>query len=168
MTFVFVDLLVCIDVGIPVIRCSQVSRPEIKERRFDFSVTYELNGEIKTLTGIYECKFEDIDWSLDRGYTKEWSDRIDGIDNVNEIRLCTTEDGGIVSVRFGFSPGCFMNDLDAGVIDSPNPRLILSYDNAATREVRFTDDAAIIEGYGVKLISYKYDPPIKISFGLIQ
>lgn len=85
-----------------------------------------------------------------------------------EIQLCTTADGGNVFVRLGFNPVYFMSDPDAGAIDAPVPELIYSYDNAETCDMSFTDDAAVIEGYGVKIISYEYDEPIENTFGLFK
>ena len=32
--------------------------PEIKEGRFDFSVTCEINGEETSFSGVYVCKYE--------------------------------------------------------------------------------------------------------------
>ena len=61
-----------------------------------------------------------------------------------------------------------MSDIDAVVIDAPVPKLIYSYDNAEIGEMSFTDDAAVIEGYGVKIISYEYDEPIENTFGLFK
>ena len=44
----------------------EVPRPEIKEGEFDFIVTYEYNGEIKTVSGVYVCEFSGISWALVR------------------------------------------------------------------------------------------------------
>ena len=33
-----------------------VPLPEVKEGIFDFTVTYELNGEVKTVKNTYVCK----------------------------------------------------------------------------------------------------------------
>ena len=40
--------------------------PEIKEGRFDFSVTCEINGEQKIFSGVYVCKYEGVTISLTR------------------------------------------------------------------------------------------------------
>ena len=45
-----------------------VPRPEIKTGEFNFSVTYEYNGEIKTVSGVYVCEYDGIDWAIDMGY----------------------------------------------------------------------------------------------------
>ena len=88
-----------------------------------------MNGQVKTLSGIYECEFDGIGWSLDSGYTRDRSGHIDGVDNVNEIQLCTTADGGNISVRLGFNPVYFMSNPDAGAFGAPVPKLIYYYDN---------------------------------------
>ena len=32
--------------------------PSVKEGRFNFSFTYEINGEEKTYSGVYVCKYD--------------------------------------------------------------------------------------------------------------
>ena len=38
--------------------------PKVKEGRFNFSVTYEINGEEKTYSGVYVCKYDGVSDSL--------------------------------------------------------------------------------------------------------
>ena len=33
--------------------------PSVKEGRFNFSFTYEINGEEKNYSGVYGCKYDD-------------------------------------------------------------------------------------------------------------
>ena len=56
----------------------EVPRPEIKEGEFSFTVTYEYNGEIKTVSGVYVCEFSGISWALDGGYHRAWNGYIKG------------------------------------------------------------------------------------------
>ena len=39
-----------------------VPRPEVKEGRFHFTATYVLNGEVKTVSDEYICKYDGIGW----------------------------------------------------------------------------------------------------------
>jgi hypothetical protein len=32
----------------------------VKEGRFDFSLTYEVDGEVKTYTGVYVCEYDGV------------------------------------------------------------------------------------------------------------
>ena len=41
-----------------------IQKPEIKVGEFDFQLTYEIDGEIKTIEGTYVCEFDGIDRSL--------------------------------------------------------------------------------------------------------
>ena len=41
---------------------SRVARPEIKEGRFNVTVTYEHNGEIKEASGVYVCEYDGVNW----------------------------------------------------------------------------------------------------------
>ena len=34
------------------------SGPEVEKGEFDFSVTYEFEGETKTVSGVYVCEYE--------------------------------------------------------------------------------------------------------------
>ena len=35
-------------------------KQEVKEGRFDFSLTYEVDGEVKTYTGVYVCEYDGV------------------------------------------------------------------------------------------------------------
>ena len=50
--------------------------PDIKKGRFDFSVTYEINGEEKTYSGVYVCEFDGVLTTL-VGSTREWKGYIE-------------------------------------------------------------------------------------------
>ena len=144
----------------------QVPRPEIKQGEFEFSVTYELHGETRTVTGIYVCEFDGIDWALDGGYHREWNGYIKGGTPEEIIVLETAPEGGVVELNLYFDPAHFMGDIH-GEYDEPfspwiNVRL---YDEG----LYFENDTKIVEEvYGAKIISYEYAEPIKNSFALFN
>jgi hypothetical protein len=47
---VIIAIISCFIVGI-------VKEPVIKERDFEYSVTYKLDGEVKTFDGVFKCSF---------------------------------------------------------------------------------------------------------------
>ena len=137
-------------------------RPEIKEGEFNFSVTYELHGEITTLTGVYVCEFEGIDWVLDGGYYRDWSGHIKDEAFEEFITLETATDGGIVELCLFFDPGHFMGDNYWNGDEPFTPQMsIRIYNEGLSFE---NDQELIAEVYGAKIISYEYDPPIENTF----
>ena len=75
-----------------------VERPEVKEEEFNFSVTYEINGETKTVSGVYVCEYDGIDRVLDGVNHREWKGYIKDGTIEEQIKLATAEDGGVVEL----------------------------------------------------------------------
>ena len=48
--------------------CGKAPDPTIKEGRFNFSVTYEIGGEQKTISSVYACEFEEFGMLMDGWY----------------------------------------------------------------------------------------------------
>lgn len=144
-----------------------VPRPEVKEGEFNFSVTYEFNGETKTVSGVYVCEYDGIDRVLDGVDHREWKGYIK--DGVTEecIVLATAENGGIVELNLHFFPEYFMGE-ECGVDEAPfEPSISVRLDNE--EGLSFENDAELIyEVYGAKIISYEYDQPIENSFGIFK
>ena len=146
-----------------------VPRPEVKEGRFNFSITYELNGEEKTFSAVYVCEFDGTSWSLDGGYGRDWKAHTEGDyegDDDYSAVIGKTEDGGDIILFFGIYPEYFMGDstADRGI---PEPSVYISYpedENGATGLVN--DPIEVEELYGAKIISADYDEPIENTFGL--
>ena len=51
--------------------CEKAPEPSIKEGRFNFSVTYEVDGEVNTISSVFVCKFVEAGWHID-GYYIKW------------------------------------------------------------------------------------------------
>jgi hypothetical protein len=141
---------------------SSIPRPEIKSGEFNFSFTYEYAGEIKTVSGVYVCEYDGIDWVLDGGFHREWGGYIKGETTEENIILGTAEDGGVVEIYLAFDPDLFMGD-SPGVDDEPFvPCLSVRLVNEG---LYFESDAEILaETYGARIISYEYDEPIENTF----
>ena len=137
--------------------------PEIKEGRFDFTVTYEINGEEKTYSGVYVCKYEGAYKTL-AGEGVDWEGYIENNDNNGVIPIQTNEDG-VIFIDLYFVPEYFMGDPDAICYDVPAPVLYIVYHSDNPDESTYENDPEILEAnYGVKLISYKYADPIENTF----
>ena len=135
-----------------------VPRPEVKEGRFNISVTYEHDGELKEASAVYICEYKGIAWTLEAQPYVNWKESFEGdITDGGVISICNTDDGGEIFISLLLYPEYFMGDPDYAEY-TPNVRAELFYDDEQI------DDAEIIAEYGVKLISYECDEPIENSF----
>ena len=137
--------------------------PKVKEGRFNFSVTYEINGEEKTYSGVYVCKYDGAYKTL-VGEGIDWKGYVENGEENCVIPIQTNEDG-IIYIDLYFVPEYFMGDPDAILFEVPAPALYMIYHDDDTDSERYETDQAILEtNYGVKLISYKYADPIENAF----
>ena len=144
----------------------QVPRPSVKEGRFNFSVTYEQNGEQITVSDVYVCEYAGIGWHLDGGsYYRYWTGHFEkGMDG-DVMALCETGDGGKIYLVFLIYPEYFMGEPDYAVDYTPTVRLSLIYESDEEGEgTMICEDEAVIAGYGFKLIDFTYDAPIENTF----
>lgn len=140
---------------------AKLPMPEVTEGRFDFSVTYEINGEVKTYSGVYVCKLDGVLTTF-LGSSLQWKGYIENEADV-DIPIQTNEDG-VIYINPGFSPEYFMGDPDAVDYDVPKPNLFMIYHSDDPNVSDITGEEEVIEGYGVKLIGYEYAAPIKNTF----
>ncbi len=140
----------------------RVGVPEIKEGRFDVSVTYEINGEEKTYTCVYVCKYDGVTTTL-LGSSIEWEGCIENEEEYWDMPIHTNEDGTIY-LNFGLFPEYFMNDPNAVYYEAPSPNLFMVYNDSTEDMSHITSEEEDILQYGVKLISYEYAAPIENTF----
>ena len=140
-----------------------VPRPEIKKGEFNFSVTYEFDGEIKTISGIYVCEYDGIDFVVDGGFRREWKGYVKDNTTEEAILLATAADGGEIELNLGFDPDCFMGDANWEGEEPFIPWISVKVVN--DEGLYFQNDVDIIaETYGAKIISYDCDEPIQNTF----
>ena len=150
-------------VGILVGCGASVPRPEIKDGEFEFSVSYELNGETRTICGVYVCKYDGADWSLDGGPHRDWGGYIKDGTTEERITLTVAENGGIVELNLCFSPNHFMGDSCCEDEEPFAPVITVRLENE--EGLTFENDAdRIAETYGARIISYDYAEPIENVF----
>jgi hypothetical protein len=140
---------------------ARLPMPQIREGRFDFSVTYELNGEEKTYSGVYVCKLSGVLTTL-AGSSLEWEGYVENVEG-EDVPVQTNEDG-TVYINFGFLPEYFMGDPNAEMYDPPSPSLYMVYHNSTPDDLDITGDEDLIATYGVRLIDYEYAAPIENTF----
>ena len=149
--------------------CKNAPVPTIKEGKFNFSVTYELGGEVKTISSVYVCKYVESGMYLD-GWYIDWEAYVEDseIQALIEdesyyfgIMLENNEDGAI-HLDLNLNPEYFMSEpMEDGMTAAPY--LFIRYNDAVAEEkgIYLEDDLAVLESYGAKLISYEYDSPIE-------
>ena len=169
---VSVILLVLVAVGM-LAGCDFIEAPpEIKEGRFNFSVTYEERGELKTITGVYVCEYAGLSWTLEGGdFTRGWDGHVEGNDTgeAAHFKIGTTGDGGDILISLGGSADYFMGDHGMGDDYAPEPGVYVEYTDETNTSAEVISDAAQIEElYGIKIVSYEYDEPIKNSFAFFK
>ena len=144
-----------------------VPRPEIKSGEFNFSVTYEYAGEVKTVSGVYVCEFDGTDWVLDGGYHREWKGYIKGGDDDDQILLDTLDGGDEVILVLNLDPTYFMDDYNLELYGVPAPYIMIKdyTDHGDYEGLSFIHDAdEVAELCGAKIVSYGYDEPIDNEF----
>ena len=139
-----------------------VPRPEVKEGEFDVAITYEVNGEVKTLDLVYVCEYKRVARTLEGTYYREWKGNFVGYDDGDVIPVLETE-GGKVALCVLIYPEYFMGEPD--YIDDFSPVVLTNYIYYEDGNEMIIDDQELIaEEYGVKVIGCKYSEPIENSF----
>jgi hypothetical protein len=160
MKKIFTSVILLLVMSVILTSCgSDVPVPEIKEGRFNISVTYEYNGETKTASGVYVCEYKGVNWwDINADSYVNWEESYEGdIQDSGIIPICNTDDGGEIFISLLMYPEYFMGDPEYANY-TPLIRAELWYPDEQT------DDIERIAEHGVKLISYEYDEPIENSY----
>ena len=134
--------------------------PEVKKARFNFSVTYEIDGVEQVYSGVYVCEYDGI-YVTCVGKGREWDGYIEN--EGDDIFIPVQErENEVIYIDLGFYPEYFMSDPDNYSDDVPVARLLVE----VTDEEGFgsgveTDQDLIFEDFGARVISYEYDAPIE-------
>ena len=137
-------------------------RPEVKEGRFNVSVTYEVGGETKTLDLVYVCDYDGVQMSPEGTYYRAWNGHFEGYEDGDVIEISKTDDKSRIVLSFLIYAEYFMGE----------PDFVDFYPQAKTERIYFEDGIEMIdydeefitEEYGVRIISINYEEPIKNTF----
>ena len=113
-----------------------VPRPDIKEGKFDVSVTYEVNGEIKTLDLVYICEYDGVNLTLEGTSYRTWNGYFDGYEEGELIEVSKIE-GGKIALGFLIYPEYFMGEPDYAID---------FYPHVLTNYIYYEDGVEMIEG----------------------
>lgn len=146
----------------------EVPRPEIRKAEFNISVTYELFGEVKTLNGVYACRYTGVDFALDGGsFYRTWSGAFESGIEDEILDIGATDDGGVITLTFCLFPEYFMGDPEYAN-HTPDAWVSVIYyayrDKYSATYENIIDDSETVAEYGARLISLECDPPIENSF----
>ena len=147
--------------------------PSVEHAEFNFSITYEKDGVIKTYNGVYVCEFEGVHKSF-YGESRDWKGYVKDVpDGEYSTIAIETVDEGTIYVDLGFFPEYFMSDPDYAEQEAPTPKLyiMLHSDDPDVSSTEHEDDVDFLEKYGIRIVSFEYPGPIeneyeeKVKFG---
>ena len=143
-----------------------VPRPDIKDGKFDVSVTYEVNGEIKTLDLVYICEYDGVNLTLEGTSYRAWNGHFDGYEDGDLIEVSEIE-GGKIALCFLIYPEYFMGEPEYATDFYPHVLINHIYYEEGVEMIE-DDQELIAENYGVKIIGCEYDTPIENEFGMLK
>ena len=150
-----VSLLVCLFTNI-------MLKPVVTEQDFNYSVTYKLNGETKTVEGVYTCRFDGYSEGenpRDRYYTGEYT--VDGQTTPAQSYTIAQKDGAELYIVTLFNNACLMGDTKdedyKAFLDEP-------YLEAVDKEGYPYDEAEMASEFAAEIISWEYPVPIENTF----
>ena len=156
-------LIVLLLISLSLTSCGiTVPHPEVKEGEFDVSITYEVNGEVKTLDLVYICEYDRVSWTLEGTSYRVWNGNFVGYDDGEVIPVLETESGKVALCVLIY-PEYFMGEPD--YIDGFSPVVLTNYIYYEDGNEMIIDDQELIaEEYGVKVIGCEYSEPIENNF----
>ena len=148
-----VAVAACLIVGI-------VREPVIKEHDFNYSVTYKLDGEVKTFNGVLKCSFDengsgDEDPTL-RYYTGEYTSNGEVLES--QVITIGNKDGIKLYIVTSLDVDYLMGDPDIYEYENGHEDPYLEAINESGEGVDFT------EKFDAEIISWEYPEPIENSF----
>ena len=138
--------------------CEKVPAPQITKGEFPFEITYEIDGEIITVSDVYICEFDGFDWNEGVGKYRKWKGYIK---SSGAEELILLEDGDLkFAVSIG-SPEYYMGDPSCPYSENtPSVYYIKPNELGGTS----LGIESLLEQYKIKLISWAFSEPIENSF----
>ena len=138
--------------------------PAVTEQDFNFSVTYALDGEMKTIEGVYTCRFDGFDDEgidpIERYYTGEYT-----MNGVVSYRAYTIEktDTAELYIVLPFNDSYLMGDTkkDYYASSMEDPYLEAVDGEGYAYEA---DESELFEMFDAEIVSFTYPAPIENSF----
>ena len=139
-----------------------VLTPTVSEHDFHYTVTYELNGETKTLEGVYQCKYDGYSEGnnpRDRYYVGEYT--VDGQSTLAHSYTIARKDGAELYIVTLFNDYYLMGDRKN---EGYEPFLAEPYLEAVDKEGYPYDETNMPSEFTAEIISWEYPEPIENTF----
>jgi hypothetical protein len=136
--------------------------PTVTEHDFHYAVTYKLNGETKTLEGVYTCRLDgyiDGDNPRDRYYTGEYT--VNGQATPWQAYTIAQKDGAELYIVTLFNNSYLMGDTKD---QDYRPFLDAPYLEALDNEGYPYDETTMPSEFTAEIISWEYPEPIENTF----
>ncbi len=142
---------------------SMQKTPAITKHDFDFSITYKLDGETKTLNGVYSCRFtgfggDGVD-PLCRYYEGTYT--VEGESDNDRCFTIAQKDGYELYIVALLNDSYLMGDVKNDSYDSYNERPTLE---AEDNEGYQYDEADLPAVFDAEIVSFEYPEPIENTF----
>ena len=158
-------IIIAIGLILSVVAClitNVVLTPTITEQNFDYKVTYKLNGETKTLEGVYNCRFDGYKEGQnpnERYYTGELV--VDGQSMPSHTYTIAQKDGAKLYIVTLFSDSYLMGDANGmDYAASLNTPYLEAVDNEGVQY----DEAEMPSEFAAEIVSWEYPEPINNTF----
>ena len=142
---------------------SMCKMPTVTEQDFAYSVTYKLDGETKTLNGVYTCSFSrfgnnGID-PLDRYYSGEYT--VDGVTTDSRTYTIAQKDGTELYIVMSFNDCYLMGDTKN---DSYSESIRAPQLEAKDEEGNQYGETELPDTFDAEIVSWEYPEPIENTF----
>jgi hypothetical protein len=139
-----------------------LQEPVIREHDFEYTVTYQLDGEVKTFEGVFKCGFNGYSTSGDltaREYVGQYTQN--GVDSLSHIYTIAQKDGAELSIVAYLDAAYLMGDPEKYDNESGNEDPYLSAEDAEGFEMD------VSEVFDAEIISWEYPKPVENSFTFV-
>ena len=138
---------------------SIAKKPAVTEGEFPFSITYEVDGEIKTISDVYQARYIRNDGYADTK-TRVYEGVLKSSGENDTVYTLKKGQNTRVELWTHFYADYLMGDPEGDYFDDePFAPIIYYYD---ADEIEYFDEETLA-AQGVKLISYEYPTPIENS-----
>ena len=155
-----IGIIVAIAAGLLV---SMQKMPTVTKQDFDFSITYKLDGEIKTLNGAYSSRFTGFGANgvdpLCRYY--EGTYKVEGETDGDRCFTIAEKDGYKLYIVALLNDAYLMGDMENDSYESGNEAPSLE---AEDKEYNQYDETNLPDVFDAEIVSFQYPEPIENTF----
>ena len=147
--------------------------PEIKYGEFPFVITYEVDGEIKTIEDTVICEYDGIEWTNSGSKERKWKSYLK---SGNKGIVLLKVDDGKMSYEISTTaelPEYYMNDHRYGNDREDYERMLHDERYLGYREIKdgktviksiSMEKEEVYERFKLRIIERKYSKPIENKF----